>query len=91
LISGRPPYIECDPESLFALVLSEEPISMSVHRDEGVPEELVALVSKCMAKSASERFESVEELSARVDELRIEYPWTADQAREWWKVHADND
>ncbi len=87
LISGRPPYIECDPESLFALVLSEEPISMAVHRDEPVPEELIDLVRKCMAKNVDDRFETVDALSAKVDELRIKYPWTADQARQWWKLH----
>ncbi len=89
LISGRPPYIECDPESLFALVLSEEPISMKVHRDEPVPPELVDLVAKCMAKNADDRFESVEALSARVDELRSDFLWTADQARQWWKIHGE--
>lgn len=90
LISGRPPYIECDPESLFALVLSEEPISMSVHRDQAVPQELVQLVGKCMAKHADNRFATVEELSAEVDRLRDEHPWTADEARGWWKIHGED-
>ncbi len=89
LMSGRPPYIECDPESLFALVLSEEPISMAVHRDAPVPEELVNLVRKCMAKSADDRFASVADLAAVVDELRNNFPWTADQAQQWWKSHGE--
>lgn len=89
LLSGRPPFIECDPESLFALVLSEQPISMSVHRDEKVPNALVQLVNKCMAKSVDDRYASVEQLSKHLDELRVAYPWTADQARQWWKMHGE--
>lgn len=90
LISGRPPYVECDPESLFALVLSEEPLSMSIHRDADVPQELVDLVNGCMAKDVDDRFESTLALSRRVDDLREKFPWTVEQAREWWQLHGND-
>ena len=90
LISGRPPYIECDPESLFALVLSEQPISMSLHREEEVPQELVDLVNQCMAKNVDDRFGSADALSLRIDELREKYSWSDDEAAAWWKIHGDD-
>lgn len=91
LISGRPPYIECDPESLFALVLSEQPISMATHRDSEVPQDLVDLVDRCMAKSVDDRFATAAELSNCIDALREQYPWTTDEARSWWEMHGDED
>lgn len=85
LLSGRAPFIECDPESLFALVLTEQPISISVHRNESVPAEINEIVLKCMAKRAEDRFESVAELSRMIDQLRVKYAWTIDEAKVWWK------
>lgn len=87
LLSGRPPFMECEPESLFALILSEQPISMSLHRKDDVPAEINNLVLKCMSKSADQRFATIQDLSWIVDQLRASYPWTVEQARTWWKQH----
>ncbi|TWU04899.1 serine/threonine protein kinase [Stieleria varia] len=87
LLSGRPPFIECDPESLFALVLTEQPISIATHRDESVPDDINEMVAKCMAKSVDDRFSSIDELAARLDELRQQYSWTVHEAAGWWRIH----
>jgi len=87
LLSGRPPYLECDPESLFALVLSEQPINISTHRDEVVPSDINELVMKCMAKNADERFESIDALASTIDALREKHPWSVDEAQTWWSRH----
>ena len=85
LLCGRAPFIECDPESLFALILSEQPISISVHRNEEISVEINDLILKCMAKQAEDRFGSTLELSRAIDQLRVKYSWTTDEARVWWK------
>ena len=87
LLSGRPPFIECDPESLFALVLTEQPISIEIHRDEALPEAIDAMVKRCMAKSVVDRYETVDQLANELDALIQKHPWTVDQARSWWRVH----
>jgi tRNA A-37 threonylcarbamoyl transferase component Bud32 len=87
LLSGRPPFIESDPESLFALIISEQPLSIGIHRGEKLHQEINDLVFKCMAKSAEDRYASVEKLSRAVDQLRLKYPWTVEEARQWWKVY----
>lgn len=87
LLAGRPPFIECDPESLFALIISEQPISIAIHRGEELPNEITELVNRCMAKSAVDRFENITELSQAIDQLRVRYRWTIDEARIWWKNH----
>ena len=90
LLSGRPPYVECDPESLFALVLTEKPIGIHIHRGEELGEEITQLVDKCMAKNPEERFRTVEELSAAIDLARVNHPWDTDQASEWWRLHGED-
>ena len=91
LLSGRPPYIECDPESLFALVLSEEPIGIPVHRGESVSDAVLQMVARCMAKDANDRYGKIEELSAVLDELRSEHPWTTEQATKWWDDYGNEE
>ncbi|MCO8123899.1 protein kinase [Stieleria sp. TO1_6] len=90
LLAGRPPFIECDPESLFALVLTEQPISIGVHRDAEVPVEIADLVARCMAKSVDQRFATVDQLAAHLDALIPHYPWTVDDARTWWRIHGED-
>lgn len=89
LLSGRPPFIECDPESLFALVLTEQPISIDVHRDDEVPDEIAQLVKRCMAKNVDDRFSTVDQLAVELDQLISAYPWTVEQARSWWRIHGE--
>ncbi|QDV44846.1 Serine/threonine-protein kinase PknB [Stieleria neptunia] len=89
LLSGRPPFIECDPESLFALVLTEQPISIGVHRDQDVPEPIIALVKKCMAKSVDDRFATIDDLALELDRLIAAHPWSVEEARSWWRIHGD--
>ncbi len=89
LLTGRPPFSECDPESLFALIISHDPISLQTHLGEPVPETVEKFVRQCMAKSADDRFQSVQKLADRIDELRNEFPWSVDQASKWWKANGD--
>ncbi|TWU60614.1 Serine/threonine-protein kinase PknB [Rubripirellula tenax] len=87
LLSGRPPFIESDPESLFALILSEHPIGIAIHRGEEVPAEITELISKCMSKQPGDRFATIGEVCQDIDRLRVKYPWSVDEARVWWGHH----
>ena len=87
LLCGRPPFIESDPESLFALIIGEQPLSIAIHRGENVPADVNDLVLKCMAKSADDRYASIKQLSDCIAQLRSKHPWSFEQATEWWKLH----
>ena len=90
LLSGRPPFIECDPESLFALVLTEQPISIGVHRDAEVPSEITRVVQRSMAKSVDDRFSSIDDLAQELDKLISNHPWTVEESRSWWRIHGSD-
>lgn len=87
LLAGRPPFIESEPESLFSLILSEQPLGIGIHRGEEIAADVSALVLKCMAKKASDRYESVAALAREIDRMRLAHPWSIDQARVWWSHH----
>jgi len=89
LLSGHSPFAECDPESLFALIISEEPASIESHRQQPVPDDIVRMVATAMAKRAEERYESISSLSQVIDQLRVEYPWSVEQARLWWRRYGE--
>ncbi|WP_430451166.1 serine/threonine-protein kinase [Rhodopirellula europaea] len=91
LLSGRPPFAECDPESMFALILTQQPLEIETHRGEPVEDELNALVQACMAKDKHDRVGSIADLIQRLDALAPRYPWTQENARHWWQRHADEE
>ncbi|MCG8650764.1 MAG: serine/threonine protein kinase, partial [Pirellulales bacterium] len=87
LLSGRPPFVECEPESLFALIISQQPLSITTHRNQPVPTEIEELVMRCMAKDPDERFGSINDLSKAINKLRPQYSWTVEDARDWWEKY----
>ena len=88
LLAGRPPFAECDPESMFALILSDDPTEIRTHRGEPIDSRLDHLVTRCLSKSASDRYESVGEITMELEALAQVYPWGQQQAGDWWKRHA---
>ncbi|MEM9368478.1 MAG: serine/threonine-protein kinase [Planctomycetota bacterium] len=88
LLAGRPPFADCDPESMFALILSDEPTEIRTHRGEPIDSRLDHLVTRCLAKSASDRYASVGEITAELEELAATYLWDRQRAADWWQRHA---
>ncbi len=91
LLAGRPPFIECDPESLFALIITQQPISISIHRESQVPDDINALVMRCMEKNPDDRFESIDQLLHEINRLRVDHPWTVEEARDWWNRYGNEE
>lgn len=87
LLAGRPPFIESQPESLFSLILGEQPIGIAIHRGEEIAPEVTAMVMKCMAKKVEDRYKSVAELARDIDKLRLAHAWSVDQTKVWWSHH----
>jgi serine/threonine protein kinase len=84
LLSGHPPFVEQEAESLFALILSQQPTSLEQLLDEPLPQQVSELVMSCMAKSPDDRFATVADLSVAINNIRGQHPWTLEEARSWW-------
>ncbi|MEM9828126.1 MAG: serine/threonine protein kinase [Planctomycetota bacterium] len=90
LLAGNPPFAESDPESLFALILDEQPISVGIHRGEPLPESVEAMLQRMMAKDPADRYASVLDLAKDIDRLRSEHTWSVEQSSVWWRIHAED-
>lgn len=49
------------------------------------PSEVIELVHRCIAVEPEARFQNGSELSAALEELALQHPWTAQQARQAWE------
>jgi plasmid stabilization system protein ParE len=53
-----------------------------------IPPELEATLMRCLEKEPKRRPASALELDAQLARVPFAKPWTQDDAREWWEVHA---
>jgi len=73
LLVGQKPIQGDSVERLFYAILNE-PLNLEPLRQAGVPEEVIALVSKCTAKQADQRPQSFREVIAEIDRLTRKAP-----------------
>jgi serine/threonine-protein kinase len=59
----------------------------SQRTEQEIPPALEAVVLRCLEKDPRARPASVAQLSQELAALGLEPLWTAERAREWWRVH----
>jgi serine/threonine-protein kinase len=72
LVSGSPPFIGETLPQVCALVLQSDPPPLSSRRPD-VPPELDAVVARCLAKMAAQRYQSIAELAGALRGLAGRY------------------
>jgi serine/threonine-protein kinase len=87
LLTGKPLF---EGESAMQVLMKHvhdepEPPSRSVPN---TPPELDELILDCLKKEPAERVASADELDARLATIERSYPWSMEQAREWWESQA---
>jgi len=87
LLTGRPPYEGTIDEVLQAHL--SEPLATVERRLEGLPNDLQAVILRCLAKQPEERFATAAELSAALADCEAAEGWSAEEARAWWQAHVD--
>lgn len=87
LLAGKPPFAQCDPESMFALIMSEHPVSISTHRSDTVNHRLEDWVRDCMRKDIYSRAADLPEMVHFLQAISAELPWTRHDAESWWSSH----
>lgn len=90
LLVGRPPFEGRTVVEVCSKHLMEPPRPPSLEAPErGIPPALDALVLSLLSKSREDRPSSAAELEARLDEVRLEHPWSRADADAWWAAHSD--
>ena len=71
MLSGQPPYTADSALTLMMMVLNDPLPDLSEAR-KGVPESLLAVVQKALAKEPAERFQTMTEMSAALRQVQVE-------------------
>ncbi|HSR50961.1 MAG TPA: serine/threonine-protein kinase [Acidobacteriota bacterium] len=87
LLTGQLVFDSENPLSIVVDHVNAEPVPPSSRSELEVPEELDAVILKCLAKDPSERFQSASELSAALSAVPLAKPWDVTRATQWWKLH----
>jgi len=86
LVTGKHVFDGDNKLGVIVEHVKSEPMPPSSRTELEIPEELDALLLKCLEKEPSDRFQSAEELAAALDEIPCG-GWNQRQAEEWWKLH----
>jgi serine/threonine-protein kinase len=88
MLTGRTAVDGPTMVAVMTEVLTKVPEPPSKLAKHPVPASLDALVLRCLAKSASDRFPTAGALLDALDACAKEIPWSEAEARKWWKERA---
>lgn len=88
LLTGTPPFQGERAMKVMIAHVNESPEPPSA-RKAGVPEDLEAIVLKCLAKNPSDRFANADELLAALQACQAAHTWNASEARMWWGMNEE--
>jgi serine/threonine-protein kinase len=86
LLSGQPPFVRETSMELLVAHAHEKPAALSELRPD-VPEDLHAVVMRCLEKEPSRRFANGEELEQALAQCAAADLWTRHMAAGWWREH----
>src|SRR5262249_34798443 len=90
LLTGRPPFADRSSVRTLAAHLYEAPAPLSSHRPD-VPDDLQAVLLRCLAKAPSERFPNVRCLAEALARCQATGQWTAEAAAGWWQARGGSE
>ncbi len=87
LLTGTVVFEGRTPMETIMMHVNREPEAPSRRTALPIPPDLEAIVLDCLAKSPEARPQTADELSLRLDGVRLSGEWTPVRAREWWAKH----
>lgn len=84
LLAGEPPFNGDNAMKVMISHISKPPIPL-MERNASLPEDLSAIVMRCLAKEPHDRFQDADSLREALAECRDAGNWTRQQARSWWE------
>lgn len=87
MLTGRPPFNGVTAAELMIDHLKATPPPLSQISELPIPEQLEAIVLKCLEKAPEDRFQSTARMESALRAVPIEDPWDQAKAHEWWDLH----
>ena len=88
LLTGRPPYEGETPQAVLEMQVSE-PLETVESLLQEVPDDLKAVILRCLAKQPDERFPTADAVAAALRSCQAATTWDAEEAVGWWRAHID--
>ncbi len=88
LLTGHSPFADRSVVKTLAAHLYEVPEPFRQHRPD-VPDDLHAVVFRCLAKRPTERFSDVDNLDEALAQCVSNGQWSPKNATTWWSSHED--
>lgn len=86
LLTGQPPFVRETAMEMMLAHAYEPATSLRQSRPE-TPDDLDAVLLRCLEKDPSRRFSSVSELDAALSACGCAEEWTEERAAAWWQEH----
>ena len=87
-LTGRLLFQASTPAQMLLHHAQTRPAPPSQMTELPVPSELDALLMMCLEKDPGQRPPSAMALDGHLARIKVERPWTQEQARQWWDTHA---
>ncbi|HVK18273.1 MAG TPA: serine/threonine-protein kinase, partial [Fimbriiglobus sp.] len=89
LLTGREAFHRENPMKTLLAVVNEDPAPVADSAS-SVPSDVAAVVKRCLAKSANDRYQRAGDLEIALLGSRCAGEWTEARAAEWWAGHPED-
>jgi serine/threonine-protein kinase len=91
MLTARPPFERKSALETILAHLRDQPTNPAELTEVDIPDALVQVVMKCLAKDPGARYQDADELNAALFDIEFSKPWTDARARDWWELHAPDE
>jgi eukaryotic-like serine/threonine-protein kinase len=87
LLTGSPVFNENSPTATALAHVQKPPVPPSQRSEVPIPDDLEAVVLRCLEKKREDRPHSARELNRMLSRCRAAGEWTKEDAHEWWQAY----
>ncbi|PQO38686.1 hypothetical protein C5Y96_02035 [Blastopirellula marina] len=85
MLTGQTIFSAASAVDVLVQIVTQSIPSVKDASDRVIPDALQDLISRCLAKDPKDRPQSADEVLKEVEKLMIDFPWTQQDAADWWQ------
>ncbi|MBA2113027.1 serine/threonine protein kinase [Bremerella alba] len=85
MLTGQTIFSAASAVDVLVQIVTKPIPSVKEASDRIIPDALQDLISRCLAKDPKDRPQTVEEVLKEVEKLMDDFPWTQQEAEDWWE------
>lgn len=85
MLTGQTIFSAASAVDVLVQIVTQSIPSVKDASDRVIPDALQDLISRCLAKDPKDRPQTADEVLKEVEKLMIDFPWTQQDATDWWQ------